>query len=384
MCFGANGRHGARFHPSKSQEANRLAGVMSQRNLVPVLALVLAGVGGGWVAATLLPHGMARLYLEVTGVQADTFYGPVPRVATFTFGGVITALFMLWLLTSAGRVLSRWETMTPGDKVTVFVGVLVGVAVSIPFHMLFFAFGSVYLSLSFLIMFLLIGISTAMLRGMQEVLPWNSRTGTRGDIKIFDTNVIIDGRIGDVVRAGFLDGRIYIPQFVIAELQLVADSPDPNKRQRGRRGLDMLKILRADREVEVGTYDHYAPQTGPVDERLVALARTLGARLVTNDFNLNKVAQVHGVEVLNVNDLALALRPVFLPGDALDVVVERPGSQPGQGVGFLEDGTMVVIEQAAELIGTPVRARVSQIHQSAAGRMIFATLEEVLVGENNQ
>lgn len=327
---------------------------------------------------------MARLYMEVTGEQADTFYGPVPRIATFTFGGVITALITLWLLTSAGRVLSRWETMTPGDKVTVFVGVLVGVAVSIPFHMLFFAFGPVYLSLSFLIMFLLIGIGTAMLRGMQEVLPWNTRIGTRGDIKIFDTNVIIDGRIGDVVRAGFLEGRIYIPQFVIAELQLVADSPDPNKRQRGRRGLDMLKILRADREVEVGTYDHYAPQTGPVDERLVALAHTLGAKLVTNDFNLNKVAQVHGVEVLNVNDLALALRPVFLPGDAFDVVVERPGSQAGQGVGFLEDGTMVVIEQASELIGTTVRAKVSQIHQSSAGRMIFATLEEVLVGDNNQ
>lgn len=354
---------------------------MSRRNVIPVLTLLLAGAGGGWVAATLLPSGMARLYLEATGEQAETFYGPVPRVATFVFGSVIMGLIALWLVTSASRVLSRWETMTAGDKVTILVGVLVGVAVSIPFHMLFFAFGPVYLSISFLIMFVLIGISTAMLRGMQEVLPWNSRTGTRGNIKIFDTNVIIDGRIGDVVRAGFLDGRIYIPQFVIAELQLVADSADPNKRQRGRRGLDMLKILRADHEVEIGTYDHYAPQDGSVDERLVALARSLGAKLVTNDFNLNKVAQVHGVDVLNVNDLALALRPVFLPGDTLDVLVERTGSQPGQGVGFLEDGTMVVIEQAAELIGVKVLARVSQIHQSAAGRMIFATLEEVLVGE---
>ncbi|RMG22789.1 MAG: TRAM domain-containing protein, partial [Armatimonadetes bacterium] len=196
--------------------------------------------------------------------------------------------------------------------------------------------------------------------------------------KIFDTNVIIDGRIGEVVRTGFVDGKIYIPQFVINELQKVADSADPNKRQRGRRGLDMLKILRADHEVEIGTLDHLAPDNGSVDERLVALARALGAKLVTNDFNLNKVAQVHGVQVLNVNDLALSLRPIFLPGDTLEVIVERPGSQPGQGVGFLEDGTMVVIEQAAELVGSKVEARVTQIHQSAAGRMIFAQVEGVL------
>lgn len=350
---------------------------LSRQSALTILVICASSLGGGFLASRLLPPLLAATYKQV-GVEPDYALGPFPVFSTFVFGAVIGGLAGLWLVTFVTGVANRWETMTAADKATIFAGVLVGVAISIPFHMLFFAFGPLYLGVSFLLMFVLVAISTGMLRGMQEALPWSGRTARTSSIKIFDTNVIIDGRIGEVVRTGFLDGKIYIPQFVINELQRVADSADANKRQRGRRGLDMLKILRADHDVEIGTLDHLAPDNGSVDERLVALARALHAKLVTNDFNLNKVAQVHGVPVLNVNDLALSLRPVFLPGDTCEVVVERAGSQPGQGVGFLEDGTMVVIEQAADLIGSKVEAKVTQIHQSAAGRMIFAQFEGVL------
>jgi uncharacterized protein YacL len=212
---------------------------------------------------------------------------------------------------------------------------------------------------------------------MQEAMPWSSGIARNSRLRVIDTSVVIDGRIYEVCKAGFLDGKFYIPQFVINELQAIADSHDPNRRQRGRRGLDLLKHLQASFEVEVGTQDRLAGDASdPVDTRLIQLAKELGASLVTNDFNLNKVAQVHGVRVLNINDLAMAMRPVFLPGDTMWVQIERPGSQQGQGVGYLEDGTMIVVEHGEEHLGERAEVHVTQIHQSAAGRMIFATLDQ--------
>lgn len=336
---------------------------------------------GGVVAATFFPTAMTWAYEKLTsqtGDNAPDYSGLFPRVGAFVFGSLLLGLLGLYVQHRMVSLSKRWGTMSAGDKVTVFIAVLTGVAVSIPFHMLLFAFGPFATGLGFVLTLILVAVSYAMLRGMQDVLPWNKISGAkRGYYKVFDTSVIIDGRVYEVARAGFIDGKIYIPDFVLKELQNIADSQEPHRRQRGRRGLDMLKNLRLEVDVEIGTHDKLAgDMREPVDTRLVRLSKNLGALLVTNDFNLNKVAQVQDVKVLNINDLAMALRPIYLPNDNLQLEIERPGSQPEQGVGFLEDGTMVVVDHADHLIGQTVNVRITQVHQSAAGKMLFAILEE--------
>jgi uncharacterized protein YacL len=172
-----------------------------------------------------------------------------------------------------------------------------------------------------------------------------------------------------------LDGQIYVPNFVLEELQHIADSADPLRRQRGRRGLDVLRHMQADFNLEVGTRDRFAvPSSDGVDGRLVRLAQALGADIVTNDFNLNRVAALQDVRVLNINDLALALKPNVLPGESLALQLVREGNQPGQGVGYLDDGTMVVVEQGKRHIGETVHVTVTQVIQTERGKMIFGDL----------
>ena len=194
---------------------------------------------------------------------------------------------------------------------------------------------------------------------------------------ILDTSVIVDGRIADVVAALHLDNQIIIPQFVINELQAIADSPDRLKRNRGRRGLDVLKNLRSNTDLEVIIPERDAV-TAPgisVDQKLVVYARDTDGKLVTNDFNLNKIAQAQGVPVLNINALTNSLKPVCLPGEELDVLVVKQGESESQGVGYLEDGTMVVIEGGRDHIGKDVHISVTSVLQKSAGRMIFGKFE---------
>ncbi|HEU4339850.1 MAG TPA: PIN domain-containing protein, partial [Planctomycetota bacterium] len=195
--------------------------------------------------------------------------------------------------------------------------------------------------------------------------------GPGGKPLILDTSAIIDGRIADVLDQHAFDGRIVIPKFVLLELQSVADSPDRLKRMRGRRGLDILNRIRTDHDGRVTIQDATLPDIEGVDAKLVKLAKLIEARLLTLDFNLNKVAQVQGVEVINLNDLATALRPPLLQGEKLIVRIVKPGESPGQGVGYLEDGTMVVGEDCASRIGQEAELVVSNILQTSAGRMIF-------------
>jgi uncharacterized protein YacL len=194
--------------------------------------------------------------------------------------------------------------------------------------------------------------------------------------KVLDTSVIIDGRIADVCEAGFLEGTLLVPQYVLRELQQIADSSDPLKRNRGRRGLDVLQRLQRLPEIRTELHDLDFPQIREVDQRLIETARAVGGVIVTNDYNLNKVAELHGVRVLNVNELAGALRPVVLPGEMLHVHVLREGKEAGQGVAYLDDGTMVVIEQGRRHIGQTVNVMVNTVLQTAAGRMIFTRLAE--------
>jgi uncharacterized protein YacL len=194
--------------------------------------------------------------------------------------------------------------------------------------------------------------------------------------KILDTSVIIDGRIADICETDFLEGPLVVPQFVLQELQHIADSADNLKRARGRRGLDILNRMQKGDTVEVKVVDEDYPEIREVDAKLIALAREMHAKIITNDFNLNKVAQLQGVPVLNINQLANALKPMVLPGEVLNLQIMREGKEQGQGVAYLDDGTMVVVENASRLLGQEVEASVTSILQTTAGRMIFTTLKE--------
>ncbi len=191
---------------------------------------------------------------------------------------------------------------------------------------------------------------------------------------LLDTSAIIDGRIADIVETGITESEIIVPRFVLNELQTVADSQDKLKRSRGRRGLDILAQLQSSKSVDVRILDPSAASVetpAGVDEKLLALACQLDGRVVTTDYNLNKVARLRGVKVVNVNDLANAMRAVYLPGEALKVRIVRPGEETGQGVGYLQDGTMIVVEQARDFVGKEIEITVTSALQTSAGRMIF-------------
>jgi uncharacterized protein YacL len=192
-----------------------------------------------------------------------------------------------------------------------------------------------------------------------------------------DTSAIIDGRIADIVRTGFLGGELVVPEFVLKELQQVADSADPLKRARGRRGLQVVQDLRTD--VQVATPDVDFPQVSDVDAKLLKLAKERNMPILTTDFNLNRLAQIQDVQVLNVNDLANALKPAVLPGERLDVLLIKEGKESNQGVGYLDDGTMVVVERARERIGETLPVQVTSVLQQPSGKIIFTKI----AGEND-
>lgn len=199
---------------------------------------------------------------------------------------------------------------------------------------------------------------------------------------LVDTSVIIDGRIADIAAAGFVPGRLAVPRFVLAELQNIADSDDAMRRGRGRRGLDVLNTLRELPDVEVAIIEDDAPGVREVDAKLVALAQRFSCNVLTTDYNLNRVAQIQGVRVLNVNELSNAIRPVVLPGEELLVRVVQPGKERNQGVGYLADGTMIVVENGDKLMGQEVSTEVTRVFQTVAGKMIFAVPRQPLPGSS--
>jgi uncharacterized protein YacL len=212
-----------------------------------------------------------------------------------------------------------------------------------------------------------------------------SDKATRRDVKILDTSVIIDGRIADIAETGFLSGTLVIPQFILRELQQVADSPDSSKRQRGRRGLDMLNRLQGNAALDIQVVDTDFPAVKEVDLKLLELSKQLDGVVVTNDFNLNKVAQLHGIQVLNINELANSLKPVVLPGEAMRVFILKEGKEYNQGVAYLDDGTMVVVDNARRMIGKNADIAVTSVLQTTAGKMIFGRLwEEAEGGQGGQ
>ena len=193
----------------------------------------------------------------------------------------------------------------------------------------------------------------------------------RRSAKILDTSVVIDGRVADIIETGFLEGPITVPEFVLKELQLVADSSDSIKRNRGRRGLDILRQIQKKSNVSVNIVEDDFPEIRAVDHKLIELAKEQGGTIVTNDFNLNKVAQLRGVSVLNINELANSLKPVVLPGEGMKVFILKEGKEYNQGVAYLDDGTMVVVDNARRMIGKNIDIQVTSVLQTTAGKMIF-------------
>jgi len=203
-------------------------------------------------------------------------------------------------------------------------------------------------------------------------------SNTETDQRLLDTSVIIDGRIADICDAGFMEGKLIIPRFVLNELQLVADSADSIKRSRGRRGLDVLNRMKKSSTVNIEIVEQDFPKIKGVDGKLVALAKEMNAKLLTNDYNLNKVAELQGVRVINVNELANAMKPVALPGEQMTVKIIREGKEQGQGVGYLDDGTMIIVDNAQKLLNMNVEVIVTSVLQTTAGRMIFSELKETV------
>jgi uncharacterized protein YacL len=223
---------------------------------------------------------------------------------------------------------------------------------------------------------LLVGMSKADLLNLNAIGILSGDNAALRTIKLLDTSVIIDGRIADIAESGFLEGVLAIPVFVLRELQLVADSSDSMKRNRGRRGLDVVQRLQKMSRLEVQLVDEDFPHVKEVDLKLIELAKIYKCKIMTNDFNLNKVAQVHGVGVMNINELANALKPIVLPGETMRVFILKEGKEYNQGVAYLDDGTMVVVDNAKRLISKTIDITVTSVLQTTAGKMIFGKYDE--------
>ncbi len=278
------------------------------------------------------------------------------------------------------RVAQHLEEAEPDEKLAIGLGLLSAAVITFALYPLLFAIGGNRLgwALTLLAFVVLVYLSVVSFLSMKEYLPLTAQMARRSrGIKVLDTSVIIDGRIRDIWRSGFLEGRLYVPGFVLDELQYIADSEDPLRRARGRRGLDVLKQLQGEADLEVRTHDRLAPPASDgVDGRLVRLAKALRADIITNDYNLNRVAELQGVRVLNINELAEAVRIHVLPGEELTVTPIREGQEPEQGIAYLEDGTMVVVEGGRAYLNQAIDVVVTSVLQSARGKMLFAEPKE--------
>lgn len=360
------------------QEVGHPAAKVASKQRVAQTAVQAAFVGiFGVLVAVLGPIGLVRLYSSFPGLSDSKSFIYLSVFPLFILGTILGFFIYAQVLNAK----SRWLQMDFGDKVTVFVGIFAGIIASFPIFNFLQAFHSpaVYeVPIIFGVTIFLASLCIYGLRTMSDILPWyqNRVASRRSGIKILDTNVIIDGRIYDIMKSGFLEGDIYVSKFVLEELQHIADSHDALKRARGRRGLEILKHMQAEFQLTTGNYDKYATDPNEeVDSRLIRIARAIGADIVTNDWNMNSVAKLQNVRILSLNELALTLRPNVLPSEHLELSILREGSQYGQGVGYLEDGTMVVVENGRGYIGQTELVTVTQVIQTERGKMIFGRVE---------
>lgn len=318
-----------------------LSGVMASGYLVGLL--VFSGVVIGLLIGPPVVRGL------MIGTKAATQF--VLKTPTHELMGGIIGLVSGWIIALVISIpLLRIPVL--GDYVSIVLGILLGY------------------------MGLVVGLrKTEEMQGVfsrSEKVLRGLRGASEASPKILDTSVIIDGRIADITKSGFLEGDLIVPGFVLEELQHIADSSDVLKRNRGRRGLDILNRIQKEPYCNVRIIEDTYSDLSEVDTKLVRLAKDINGKVVTNDYNLNKVCELHGVQVLNINELANSVKPVVLPGEELKVHVIKDGKEQGQGVGYLDDGTMIVVDGGRRYIGQTVAVLVTSVLQTAAGRMIFA------------
>ena len=318
---------------------------------------------------------------------AYTVFGIIVFLA-FAVGWMVGGLAGKGLARGFKRVERAAQARSAGELTVGAIGLLIGLLVSVllylPVHALPYIGNWVLLPMVLVLGYLFAFTAAKKHRGILRLVGVHSLGDGDPDLEngsnvstLVDTSAIIDGRIADIVRTGFLGGELVVPEFVLKELQQVADSADPLKRARGRRGLQVVQDLRTD--VQVATPDVDFPQVPDVDAKLLKLAKERGMPILTTDFNLNRLAQIQDVQVLNVNDLANALKPAVLPGERLDVLLIKEGKESNQGVGYLDDGTMVVVERARERIGETLPVQVTSVLQQPSGKIIFTKI----AGEND-
>jgi len=354
------------------------------------------------------------IFVLMFGIGGYQFAELLRRTALQTKAAGITAIILAIIIGCGlgyvlGGVFGRWLDRTlrhleshilkvPGsDLVAAVVGLVLGliIAALVSMGLRPIPFVGVYLAILSFVVFGFLGMRLALRRkkefgslfhtfSSEVIKPQHGAVSGLTPLtlpeKILDTSVIIDGRIIDISRTGFIEGRLIVPRFVLRELQNIADSEDALKRNRGRRGLDTLNALQREPKVEVHILEKDYPESGDVDAKLVRLAKEAGGIILTNDYNLNKIAELQGVSVLNINELANALKPVVLPGEEMSIYILKEGKEVGQGVGYLDDGTMVVVDGGKKHVGEEVDVVVTSVLQTPAGRMIFVKLKS---GETN-
>lgn len=340
-----------------------------------MIQIMLAGFGG------ILGY-QASYWFEIFGNMSRI---PAQPYVLALFGALTFYFISIWVVDVTAVVVRKWELkllkLPAFDLFASIVGLLIGLLISVLLYPSLSKLGdSTFIPMLLTLVMGVIGFRIGykkkddfitLLSIYRNGKEFNSDE-IAGEHKILDTSVIIDGRIADICKTGFVEGVLVIPEFVLEELQHIADSSDLLKRNRGRRGLDILNKIQKELEVKVLIYEGDFEDISEVDSKLVKLAKVLQGMVVTNDYNLNKVCELQGVPVLNINDLANAVKPVVLPGEEILVQVIKDGKEYGQGVAYLDDGTMIVVEGGREFIGNPLDVLVTSVLQTSAGRMIFA------------
>ncbi len=357
--------------------------------LIFILMLAIGGYGiADFLGETLLQTRTAEITAIILSIIIGSGVG-------YVFGGV----FGRWL-DSVLKHLEGYIQKIPGsDLVASIAGLVVGLVIAalVSLGLRPIPFVGVYLSILSFVVLGYLGMRLALRRrkdfsnlfhffsheGRKQASSVVGLTPLMSSEKILDTSVIIDGRIIDISRTGFIEGRLIVPRFILRELQSIADSEDTLKRNRGRRGLDTLNSLQRESQVEIYIMERDYPELKDVDSKLVEIAKDMKGTILTNDFNLNKIAELQGVSVLNINELANALKPIVLPGEEMKVHVLKEGKETGQGVGYLDDGTMVVVEGGRRYVGEDVDTLVTSVLQTPAGRMIFVKLKNFVSNANS-
>jgi uncharacterized protein YacL len=351
--------------------------------ILRVIGTVLGFVLGIYLFGVLLP--VVSFFIDV---PPGTYFTPV-GIGYYAIGGLLCGL-IFYLLTPLlislfNRLLiwadSKLKAVPTQDialvALTLIITLLIGLLVSYPVYRI--PVVGVFISPVLTLLLVFIGVRFVLNRKeeftfLSSLFNRNIRSGGRENevFKILDTSAIIDGRIVDICKTGFMEGVIVVAGFVLEELRHIADSPDLLKRNRGRRGLDVLNKIQKEMDIPVQIYEGDFEDIAEVDSKLVKLAKTINGKIITNDFNLNKVCELQGISVLNINELANAVKPVVLPGEEMIAQIIKDGKEAGQGVAYLDDGTMIVVEGGRRYIGETIEVLVTSVLQTAAGRMIFA------------